>query len=98
MNHLDICSASYGQKKAGSQTGNLTPNHKKSGIDLFLTFAVGVQHGVEKLSMRATSLVESLFRSKFEARSYERPKSRESKPGQFRDSSLGVSRKRAIWM
>jgi len=32
------------------------------------------------------------------ARSYERPKSQESKLGQFRDSTLEVPRKRAIWM
>jgi hypothetical protein len=27
MSHLDICSTSYGRKKAGSQTGSLTPDH-----------------------------------------------------------------------
>jgi hypothetical protein len=27
IGHLDICSPSYGQKKAGSQIGNLTPDH-----------------------------------------------------------------------
>jgi hypothetical protein len=27
MGHLDICSTSYGKKRAGSQTGNLTPDH-----------------------------------------------------------------------
>jgi hypothetical protein len=27
MSHLDICSPSYGRKRAGSQTGNLTPDH-----------------------------------------------------------------------
>ncbi len=27
IGHLNICSPSYGQKKAGSQTGNLTPDH-----------------------------------------------------------------------
>jgi hypothetical protein len=32
------------------------------------------------------------------AGSYELPKSWESKPGQFRDSSLGVPRIKAIWM
>jgi hypothetical protein len=42
MSHLDIQSPSYGQKK---------------GIDLFPTCAPGVQHGVGKLSLRATSLV-----------------------------------------
>jgi hypothetical protein len=57
-----------------------------------------VRHTIGKLLRRATTLVETLSRSKFGARSYERPKSRESKLGQFRDSILGVSGKRAIWM
>jgi hypothetical protein len=57
-----------------------------------------VQHTVGKLSMRAITLVKTSSQSEFGARSYERPKSRESKPGQFRDSTLGVPRKRAIWM
>jgi hypothetical protein len=59
---------------------------------------VGVRHGVEKLSTKATTLVQTSSRSKLGARSYEHPKSRESKPGQFRDSTLGVPGKRAIWM
>jgi hypothetical protein len=57
MNHLDICSPSYGQKKAGSQIDNLTPNHKKSRIDLISTCDEEVRHGVGKLSRRATRLV-----------------------------------------
>jgi len=57
-----------------------------------------VQHTVGKFSRRATTLVQTSPQSEFGARSYERPKSRESKPGQFRDSTLGVPRKRAIWM
>jgi hypothetical protein len=79
-----------GDRKAGSQTGS------KSGINLFPTSALRVQHGVGKLSMRATTLVQTSSQSELEVRSYERPKSRESKPGQFRDSTLGVPRKRAI--
>jgi hypothetical protein len=27
IGHSDICSPSYGQRRAGSQTGNLTPDH-----------------------------------------------------------------------
>ncbi len=61
MSHLDICSLSYGQKKGResnwNQTGNLTPDHKKSGIDQIPTCVGGVQHGVGKLSKRATRLV-----------------------------------------
>jgi hypothetical protein len=41
--------------------------------------AGGVRHGVEKLSKRATSLVQTLSQSEVEARSYDVPKSQESK-------------------
>jgi hypothetical protein len=74
------------------------PTTKKSGIDLFPKCAPGVQHGVGKLSWRATTLVQTLSRSEVEARSYGRPKSRDSNPGQFRDSTLGVPRQKAIRM
>jgi hypothetical protein len=43
-------------------------------------------------------LLKTSSRSELGARSYERPKSWESKPGQFWDSTLGVMGKRAIWM
>jgi hypothetical protein len=55
--HLDIWNISYGQKKAGSQTANLTPDHKKSGIDPIYLAAGGVPHIVVKLSTRATTLL-----------------------------------------
>jgi hypothetical protein len=45
------------KRKVGNQIGNLTFDHKKSGIDLILLLAGGVQHAIEKLSMRATTLV-----------------------------------------
>jgi hypothetical protein len=64
-----------GKRRAGSQTGNLTPDHKKLGIYLFPTSAVGVRHGVGKLLTRATILIQSSSRSEFGTRSYERPKS-----------------------
>jgi hypothetical protein len=57
-----------------------------------------VQYTIGKLSNRATTLVKIASRSEFETRSYERPKIQESKQGQFRDSTLGVSGKIAIWM
>ncbi len=43
-------------------------------------------------------MVQTFSRSEFGAKSYERLNSRESKSGQFRDSTLGVSGKRAIWV
>jgi hypothetical protein len=86
------------ERKAGSQFDNLIPNHKKSGIDPIPVHAGEVQHTFEKILRRATTLVETLFRFEFGARSYECPKSQESKSGQFWDSTLGVPGKRAIWM
>jgi hypothetical protein len=45
------------KKKAWSQIGNLTPDHGKSKIDLIPLCTGGVQHVVEKLPMKATTLV-----------------------------------------
>jgi hypothetical protein len=84
------------ERRAGSQIGSLTPDHKKSGIDPILVCVGGTRHTIGKLSRRATSLFQTLSQSKVRARSYERPKSRESKPRQFRDSTLRVSGQRAI--
>ncbi len=49
-----------GKRRAGSQTDSLTPDHKKSGIDLFPTFVAVVRHGVGKLSTRAITFVLNL--------------------------------------
>jgi hypothetical protein len=70
IGHLDICSPSYGQKK-------------KSGIDLFLTSESKVRYVVEKISTRATSLVQTSSRSDVTVRSYELPKSRDSARDNF---------------
>jgi hypothetical protein len=43
-------------------------------------------------------LLQTLFQSEVWAGNYEFSKSQESKPGQFRDSSLGVLGIKAIWM
>jgi hypothetical protein len=93
MSHLDIC-----QRRAESQTASLTPNHYKSGIDPILVGAGRVRHTVGKLSRRATSSRQTWSQSEVGAKNYERPKSREFKPGQFRDSTLGVLGQRAIWV
>jgi len=72
-----------GKRRAGSQTGSLTPDHKKSGIDLFPTSELRVRHGVEKISTRATTLVQTLSRSDSAVGSYERSKSRDSNRDNF---------------
>jgi hypothetical protein len=50
--HLNISNTSYGQKK-----DNLTPDQKKSRIDLIYLAADNVRHIVEKFSMIATTLL-----------------------------------------
>jgi hypothetical protein len=87
MSHLD-----------GSQIGNLTTDQAKLGINPIPTCDAGVRHGVEKLSRRATRLVQTSSRSEVRARSYDGPKSQESKLGQFRDFTLGVPGQRATWV
>jgi hypothetical protein len=45
------------KRRARSQTGNLTPDHQKSGIDAFPTSDLSVRHGVGKILTRATTSV-----------------------------------------
>ncbi len=47
------------KRKVGSQIGNLIPDHKKSRIDPTFVRANGVRYTVEKLSMRATTLIHT---------------------------------------
>jgi len=49
------------KRKAGSQTDNLTPDQKKSGIDSIYLAADDVRHIVEKLSTRAINLLQTAF-------------------------------------
>jgi hypothetical protein len=67
-----------GKRRAGSQIGSLTPDHKKSGIDLFPTSELRVRYVVGKMTTRATSLVQTSLRSNSVVGSYELPKSRDS--------------------
>jgi hypothetical protein len=45
------------KRKAGSQIANLTPDHKKSGIDLIYLAAGGMPHIVGKHLTKATTLL-----------------------------------------
>jgi hypothetical protein len=90
MSHLDIWSPSYGQKK--SWESNLQfdsrPLKVKNRPDSE-TCRWSVTHRWKALKKSYNfGLGEGLWS----------PKSQESKPGQFRDSTLGVPGKRAIWM
>ncbi len=53
---------------------------------------------VRKLLRIATNFLQTSSQFEVWSGSYELPKSQESNPGQFRDSSLGVPRIKAIWM
>jgi hypothetical protein len=48
-------------RRVGSQTPNLIPNHKKSGIDPIYLAVGGVRHTVGKLSMRAITLLQTAW-------------------------------------
>jgi len=57
--HLESETQVMAKRKAGSRTANLTPDHKKLGIDPIYLAARGVPHIVEKLSTRATTLLQT---------------------------------------
>jgi hypothetical protein len=78
------------KRRAGSQTANLTPDHKKSGIDPIYLVTGGVPHIVEKLSMRATTLLQTAPQSEVYSQSYGAPKLQESHMAGFRDSHSRV--------
>jgi hypothetical protein len=72
-----------GKRRAGSQTGSLTPDYLKPGIDLFSTSEVRVRYVVAKISPRDTSLVQTSSRSDLAVGSYELPKSQDSTRDNF---------------
>jgi hypothetical protein len=78
------------KRRVGSQTGSLTPDHKKSRIDPIYLVADNVPHTFGKLSTRATTLLWIAPRSKVCSQSYGAPKLRESQLTQFRDSHSRV--------
>jgi len=72
------------KRRAGSQTGSLTPDQKKSRIDPIYLAADNVPHTVRKLSTRATTLLQTALRSEVCLQSYGAPKSKESQLAGFR--------------
>jgi hypothetical protein len=62
---------------------SLTPDHEKSGIDLFPMSDSGVRHGVGKISTRATTLVQTSLRSNSAVGSYGNSKLKESRQDNF---------------
>jgi hypothetical protein len=79
MTHLDIYNTSYGKKKAKSQIGSLTPDHKTLGIDSTPVHASAVQYTIGKFLMRATTLLQTSSRSKVWTHNYSLAKLREFK-------------------
>jgi hypothetical protein len=51
------------KRKVENQIGNLTLDHKKSGIAMISLRAGGVRHTLGKLSIRATTLLQTSFQS-----------------------------------
>jgi hypothetical protein len=78
------------KRRAENQTASLTPDQKKSGIDPIYLFVDNVRHTIEKISMKATTLLQTALRSKVCSQSCEVSKSRESQLVGFRVSHSGV--------
>jgi hypothetical protein len=78
------------KRRVGSQTANLTPDQKKSRINLIYLFADDIQHTFTKFSTRATTLLHTAPRSEVRSQSYGAPKLRESQLARFRDSHSKV--------
>ncbi len=83
------------KRKVGSQTTNLTPDQKKSGIDPIYLVADNEPHIVGNLQTRATTLLQTTPRSEVCSQSYGAPKSQESPFVQFQDSHSGVPREKS---
>jgi hypothetical protein len=74
------------KRKVESQTGNLTPDHGKSRIDLIPLRAGGVEHTVGKLSTRAITSIQKSSQSEVFTRSYEPAKLQESQLSNLQES------------
>jgi len=68
---------------------------KKIGNQPIYLASEGVQHIVEKLSTRASTLLQTASRSEVCSQIYGVPKSRESQSTRFRDSHSGVMREKS---
>jgi hypothetical protein len=76
IGNSDICSPRYGQKKGRESNWQFD---SRPIIDAFPTSDLGVQYGVEKISTRATTLVQTSSRSNSAVGSYGGSKFRESR-------------------
>jgi hypothetical protein len=83
IDHLDIFSPSYGQKKGRKSNWQFNSRPLKVGNQPLPTSNLRVRHGIGKISTRATTLIETLSRSDSTVGSYERPKFQESNRDNF---------------
>jgi hypothetical protein len=98
MTHSDIWNTSYDQKKGRESNCQFDSRPLKSGITPISLCAGGVWHTIGKLSMRATTLLQTSCQAEVYTQSYGPPKSWESQMWEFRDSHLGVPGQNVIWM
>jgi len=83
------------KKTAESQIASLIPDQKKSEIDLIYLATEGMQHTIEKFSMRTTTLLQIASWSEVYSQSYGASKLQESQLAWFWDSHLGVPGKKS---
>ncbi len=98
MSHLDIYNTSYSQKKGRESNWQFDSWPLKVGNRLNLGVCRWSATHRWKALEENYNFAWNLIPIGVEVRSYELPKSRESKPGEFRDSSLGVSGQKTIQM
>jgi len=79
------------KRRVGSQIANLTPDQKKSEIDLIYLAVDNMRHIFGKILTRAITLLQTASWSKVYSQSYGAPKSRVSQLARFWDSHSGVS-------
>ncbi len=83
IDHLNICSPSYGQKKGRESNWQFDSRLLKVGNRPLPTSELRVRYVVGKISSRATSLIQTSSRSDFSVESYELSKSRDSTRDSF---------------
>jgi hypothetical protein len=99
MGHLDICSTSYVWKKGRESNLQFDSRPLKVGNRPDLgACRRSLTHHWKALKESYKFALDFTPIKELWARSYELPKSWESKPGQFRDSHLGVPGQTTIWM
>jgi len=90
IGHLDICSPSYGQKKSRESNCQFDSRPLKVGNWPLPNIASRSATWRWKALDESYNFGSDLVPIEFGVMSYDRPKSRDSNPGQFRDSNLGV--------